>query len=87
MPERAASGVIGHPKINGVSADTEAKNTNGRVRTNGHSNGATMRDLEAVVIGGGFAGVYLMHRLRQEGFNVKLVEAGSGLGGIWHWNK
>lgn len=43
-------------------------------------------DLDAVVIGGGFAGVYLLYKLRKEGFNVKLVEAGTGLGGIWHWN-
>lgn len=43
-------------------------------------------DLDAVVIGGGFAGVYLLYKLRKEGFNVKLIEAGSGLGGIWHWN-
>ncbi|EME83105.1 uncharacterized protein MYCFIDRAFT_188249 [Pseudocercospora fijiensis CIRAD86] len=35
---------------------------------------------------GGFAGVYLLHRLRQEGFNVKIAEAGSALGGIWYWN-
>lgn len=43
-------------------------------------------DLDAVVIGGGFAGVYLLYKLRKEGFNVKLLEAGTGLGGIWHWN-
>lgn len=43
-------------------------------------------DLDAVVVGGGFAGVYLLYKLRKEGFNVKLLEAGTGLGGIWHWN-
>ena len=43
-------------------------------------------DLDALVIGGGFAGVYLLYKLRKEGFNVKLVEAGTALGGIWHWN-
>ncbi len=42
--------------------------------------------LDALVVGGGFSGVYLLDRLREEGFDVKLVEAGSGLGGIWHWN-
>lgn len=40
--------------------------------------------LDALVVGGGFAGVYLLHRLRQEGYKVKLVEAGHALGGIWH---
>lgn len=54
---------------------------------NGYGNdGPVDLDLDALVIGGGFGGVYLLHRLRREGFNVKLVEAGKGLGGIWHWN-
>ncbi|EMC93437.1 hypothetical protein BAUCODRAFT_240427 [Baudoinia panamericana UAMH 10762] len=43
-------------------------------------------ELDALIVGAGFAGVYLLHRLRQEGFNVKIAEAGTGLGGIWHWN-
>lgn len=62
-------------------------------RVNGHANGdapngnsAADLDLDAVVVGAGFAGVYLLHRLRQEGLRVKLVEAGSALGGIWYWN-
>jgi cation diffusion facilitator CzcD-associated flavoprotein CzcO len=59
--------------------------------TNGSSNGVSGHsslhlELDAVIVGGGFAGVYLLHRLRQEGFNVKLLEAGTALGGIWHWN-
>ncbi|MBV1876025.1 MAG: NAD(P)/FAD-dependent oxidoreductase [Pseudomonadales bacterium] len=43
--------------------------------------------LDAIIIGAGFNGVYQLHRLRQEGFSVKLMEAASGLGGIWHWNR
>ena len=43
-------------------------------------------DLDAVVVGAGFAGVYLLYRLRKEGINVKLLEAGTGFVGIWHWN-
>lgn len=38
---------------------------------------------EALIIGGGMGGVYGLHRLRQEGFQVKLVEAGSYFGGVW----
>lgn len=50
----------------------------------GHSNGEPLNiELDAVVIGAGFAGVYLLHKLRGEGLNVKLIEAGNGLGGIW----
>ena len=65
--------------------DQHANGVNGYV--NGEANGERLNlELDALVIGGGFGGVYLLHRLRQEGFNVKLVEAGTGLGGIWHWN-
>ena len=39
-------------------------------------------DFDAVVVGGGFNGCYLLHRLRQEGFSVRLVEAESKLGGV-----
>ncbi|MFZ6003206.1 MAG: flavin-containing monooxygenase [Actinomycetota bacterium] len=43
-------------------------------------------DYDAVVVGAGFAGLYQLHRLRDLGMSVVLLEAGSGLGGIWHWN-
>jgi cation diffusion facilitator CzcD-associated flavoprotein CzcO len=43
-------------------------------------------DFDVVVVGAGFAGLYQLHRLRDLGFTVVLLEAGSGLGGIWHWN-
>ena len=43
-------------------------------------------ELDALIVGAGFNGVYQLHRLRNEGFRVRLVEAGSGLGGVWHNN-
>lgn len=43
-------------------------------------------DVEVVIVGAGFGGLYQLHRLRDMGFSVSLLEAGSGLGGIWHWN-
>ena len=42
--------------------------------------------LDGLILGAGFSGVYLLHRLRQEGFRVRLFEAGSELGGVWYWN-
>ncbi|KAF4552244.1 Pyridine nucleotide-disulfide oxidoreductase-like protein 12 [Elsinoe fawcettii] len=42
---------------------------------------------DVIIVGAGFGGVYLLHRLRDElGFNCKIYEAGTNLGGIWHWN-
>ena len=49
-------------------------------------NGAPL-ELDAVIVGAGFSGIYLLHRLRDElKMKVKIIEAGSDLGGVWHWN-
>ncbi|WP_298216645.1 NAD(P)/FAD-dependent oxidoreductase [Acidocella sp.] len=44
-------------------------------------------DVDVLVVGAGFAGLYQLHKLRQAGFRVKVIEAGSDIGGIWHWNR
>ncbi|WP_350149769.1 NAD(P)-binding protein, partial [Thalassospira sp.] len=41
---------------------------------------------DALIVGAGFNGIYQLHRLRQEGFKVRLFEAGADMGGIWYWN-
>lgn len=64
----------------------QTNGVNGHTNGDTQTNGAQELELDAVVIGAGFAGVYLLHRLRQEGLKVKLIEAGDGLGGIWYWN-
>ena len=48
--------------------------------------GAGATDLDVLVVGAGFAGLYQLDRLRGLGFEVRLYEAGTGSGGIWHWN-
>jgi cation diffusion facilitator CzcD-associated flavoprotein CzcO len=46
------------------------------------------RDLDAVVIGAGFAGLYMNYRLRDQlGLDVQVYEAGDGVGGTWYWNR
>ena len=44
-------------------------------------------DYDAVVIGAGFAGLYMVYRLREAGFSVLGLEAGDGVGGTWYWNR
>ena len=44
-------------------------------------------DYDAVVIGAGFAGLYMVYRLREAGFRVLGLEAGDGVGGTWYWNR
>ncbi|KAF2086628.1 cyclopentanone 1,2-monooxygenase [Saccharata proteae CBS 121410] len=44
-------------------------------------------DVDVLIVGAGFGGCYLLHKLRdQYGFKCKVFEAGKDLGGIWHWN-
>jgi cation diffusion facilitator CzcD-associated flavoprotein CzcO len=42
---------------------------------------------DAIVIGAGFAGLYMLHRLREQGMSVRGFEAGAGVGGTWYWNR
>jgi len=43
--------------------------------------------LDALVVGAGFSGLYALHRLRELGLAVRLVERGGGVGGTWYWNR
>jgi cation diffusion facilitator CzcD-associated flavoprotein CzcO len=43
---------------------------------------------DAIVVGAGFAGMYMLYRLRNAlGFSVRVYEAGDGVGGTWYWNR
>jgi len=44
-------------------------------------------DYDAVIVGAGFAGLYMLHRLRGLGLSVRVFEAGGGVGGTWYWNR
>ena len=52
-----------------------------------HNQQAQSSTFDAVVVGAGFAGLYMIHRLRQAGFRVRGYEAGGGVGGTWYWNR
>ncbi|MEZ4503870.1 MAG: NAD(P)/FAD-dependent oxidoreductase [Dehalococcoidia bacterium] len=42
---------------------------------------------DAVIVGAGLAGLYMLHRLRGLGFSARVIEAGDGVGGTWYWNR
>jgi cation diffusion facilitator CzcD-associated flavoprotein CzcO len=45
-------------------------------------------NLDVVVIGAGFAGLYALYRLRDVlGLDVRVFETGDGVGGTWYWNR
>ncbi len=43
--------------------------------------------LDAVVVGAGFSGLYMLHRLRELGLSTRVYEAADGVGGTWYWNR
>jgi len=44
-------------------------------------------DVDAVVVGAGFSGLYMLHRLREQGLSVRVYEKADGVGGTWYWNR
>jgi cyclohexanone monooxygenase len=52
----------------------------GRSSSEGHQ-------LDAIVVGAGFAGLYSLYKLRQMGLRVRVLEAGRDIGGTWFWNR
>ena len=44
-------------------------------------------DVDSVVVGAGFSGLYLLYRLRKAGFSVRVFERGGDVGGTWYWNR
>ena len=51
------------------------------------SSGATT-DYDAIVIGTGFGGIYMLHKLRNElGLSARAFDRAGGVGGTWYWNR
>ncbi len=48
---------------------------------------ASTVDVDAIVVGAGFGGLYAVYKLRELGFSVRLFERGSDVGGTWYWNR
>src|SRR5262245_35680565 len=46
-----------------------------------------VQPVDVAVVGAGFAGLYLLHRLRKEGFTAVALEAAGDVGGTWYWNR
>jgi cyclohexanone monooxygenase len=46
-----------------------------------------VEEFDAIIIGAGVTGLYALHRLREQGFSVRLFDEGAGVGGTWYWNR
>jgi cation diffusion facilitator CzcD-associated flavoprotein CzcO len=45
------------------------------------------RVLDAVVVGAGFSGIYMLHKLQEQGLRVRAFDRAGGIGGTWYWNR
>ena len=54
---------------------------------NGNSNHMSTIHCDALVVGAGFSGISMLHRLRKLGLSAKIFEAGDDYGGTWYWNR
>ena len=48
---------------------------------------AQLKSVDAVIVGAGFSGLYLLHLLRGQGFTTRVFERAAGVGGTWYWNR
>jgi cyclohexanone monooxygenase len=46
-----------------------------------------MTDVDVVVVAAGFAGLYMLHKLREIEMTARAFETGDGVGGTWYWNR
>ena len=47
----------------------------------------TRSDFDVIVVGAGFSGLYMVHKMRALGRSVRAFEAADGVGGTWYWNR
>ncbi len=45
------------------------------------------QSVDVLIVGAGFAGMYMLHKVRQQGLRAQVFEAGDGVGGTWYWNR
>jgi cation diffusion facilitator CzcD-associated flavoprotein CzcO/acetyl esterase/lipase len=56
-------------------------------RSSESANSGTTQQVDVAVVGAGFAGLYLLHRLRKAGFSAVVIEEAGDVGGTWYWNR
>jgi len=52
-----------------------------------HTFAGPEQNFDLIIVGAGFAGMYMLHRARGLGLSVRVFETGSGVGGTWYWNR
>jgi len=64
--------------VRGAEETREPQARKGEVRAAGY---------DVIIVGAGFGGMYMLHRLRELGLSARILEAATGVGGTWYWNR
>ena len=51
------------------------------------STGSPVPEVEAIVVGVGFGGLYALYKLKKTGIDARIFEASKNLGGVWNYNR
>ena len=54
---------------------------------NGPAGNGQAAELDAIIVGAGFSGLYMLYSLRELGLSARVLEQGGGVGGTWYWNR
>ena len=73
--------------IHGGDLDRSFDSNLGDRQQSASTDASSRSDFDAVIVGAGFAGLYMLYRLRGLGLSVRVLEAASGVGGTWYWNR
>jgi cation diffusion facilitator CzcD-associated flavoprotein CzcO len=55
--------------------------------TANQSNQLKSASVDVVIVGAGFGGMYMLHKVRELGLSAQVFERGTGVGGTWYWNR
>lgn len=70
-----------------MTVDRETIGIGGRTGFSVHGVSATADNIDVVVVGAGFGGLYALHKFRQQGRSVRVFEAAPEVGGTWYFNR
>jgi cation diffusion facilitator CzcD-associated flavoprotein CzcO len=48
---------------------------------------ANSTEFDAIIIGAGISGIFMLYRLRELGMTARVFETGTNVGGTWYWNR
>ena len=78
---------VPHSSPSNGNASAVASKPKPRAQTDRAQPDAAEVDVDAIVVGAGFSGLYMLHRLRKLGLSARVFEKGDDVGGTWYWNR